>query len=70
MKSVLARLPPPHAIEKTITFELPKGWEKQMNRELKRATRRQLQESGSTGMSGCSVLVVGVLMIWLLMVIF
>jgi hypothetical protein len=33
----------PLIIEKTITFELPDNWEKQMTREFKRATRYQLK---------------------------
>jgi len=60
----------PRVIEKTITFELPAGWEKQMNRELKRAKRNQLRESGNAGTNGCLAFVVGVFIIWILILIF
>ena len=60
----------PRIIEKTITFDLPKEWTRQMNRELKRAKRHQLQESGKTGRSGCLAFFIGAFIIWLLILIF
>lgn len=39
----------PHIIEKIITFDLPKGWEKQFSRELRRATNGQVGHSNGTG---------------------
>lgn len=49
----------PHIVNKTITFELPDNWEKQMTREFKRA-------SGSTGANGCLTLGIGAFVVWVL----
>ena len=57
----------PHIIEKTITFDVPEKWEKQMNRELKLAQRHLSQE---TETSSHSFLIIGAFIIWLLISIF
>ena len=57
----------PHIIEKTITFDVPEKWEKQMNRELKLAQRHLSQE---TETSSYSFLIIGAFIIWLLISIF
>ena len=60
----------PHIIQKTITFELPQEWAQQMNFELKRTNRHQLQGPRKTGMSGCLKFVLVILIIWILSMIF
>jgi hypothetical protein len=57
----------PHVIKKTISFDLPKDWNKQFKREIRRAEMRQSQE---TGKNGCVAFFIVVFIIWLLMLIF
>jgi hypothetical protein len=56
----------PHVIKKTISFDLPKDWNKQMNRELRRVKRLQSQE---TGRSGCLKFIIVAFIILLLILI-
>lgn len=56
----------PLVIKKTITFELPKNWEKKINRELKRARGYQSKESDNTKTSGCTVFLVGICILLLI----
>ena len=60
----------PHVIERVITFDLPKGWNRQLNRELRRARRYQSEESEETGMGGCLAFLIIAFIIWLLTLIF
>jgi ribosomal protein L37AE/L43A len=57
----------PHVIKKTIYFDIPKEWNKQFNREFRRAKRHQSQE---TGKNGCLAFFIIAFIIWLVMFIF
>lgn len=48
----------PHVVERTITFELPKGWSKQFNRELRRVQ--------GSDQNGCLIALAVIFVIWIL----
>jgi hypothetical protein len=57
----------PYIVRKKITFDVPKDWEKQMSRELKRLKRHQSHfPSNSSVTNGCLLAVVGFIIICLL----
>ncbi|MDC1512884.1 hypothetical protein N8456_02145 [Porticoccaceae bacterium] len=56
----------PKVIQKTITFELPEGWERKMGREVRRLGVSYSDDANS----GCATMIVVVLVITLLVIIF
>lgn len=57
----------PRTIKKTIVFELPKGWEKRIIREIKRAERTSSHEGG---LGFWSISLIVVVLFWLIFSIF
>ncbi len=55
----------PKVIKKTIEFNVPVGWEKKMNRAIKKAEKRASNESQSGGSGFWSVLLIVIFIIWL-----
>ena len=60
----------PLVIEKTITFELPKGWEKQIDHEFKRIERKHLSVKEDSIANGYLAIIIIVIIIWLLTLLF
>ena len=54
----------PDFSKKTITFELPENWEKQMDKELKRLAKIQSGMSEGVETSGYLSVVIVVVIIW------
>ena len=54
----------PYMVKKSITFDIPKEWERQMDRELKRAERHLSRKQGEMGAGVWSVLLVVFFLIW------
>jgi len=53
----------PHTFKKDIEFEMPKGWVKQMNREIKRAKKLPHELSGTVTWS---IILITIFFIWLI----
>lgn len=54
----------PLIIKKTITFELPQNWEKQMDKELKKLVKIQSGEAEGGETGGCLSVVIVAVIIW------
>lgn len=60
----------PCVIEKTIEFNVPEGWEKKMNRELKKIGARSLHGSEEESIGTLSGLFIGLIVLWLIFSMF
>lgn len=58
----------PYKIEKSIEFDLPKGWGKKISRELKRATKRSTSSEEDYGCMTSLIFII--IFIWLISILF